>query len=760
MNDYPQGRNGLPMPMNAAAAAPDDLSAVDEPEALERFTQWHADGAATSSLRLAGLHCAACAGVIEAALGQVPGVRSASVNAAVAIAQVRWDPARTRISALVAAVRRAGYDAAPDLAADARALRLREQRLALWRLFVAGLCGMQVMMFATPVYLAEAGEMPPDLRQLLHRGSWVLTLPVLLFSAAPYFSGAWRALRRRRIGMDVPVALGLAVTFVASTGAAFDPGGMFGREVYFDSLSMFVAFLLGARWLELRARHRAAEALEAGIRSVPEVATRVLDDGHVETVPAGRLRVGDCVRVALGAAFPADGVLLGGATAADESLLSGESRPLAKSAGDEVLAGSINLGVPVEVRVTRSGATTRQAGIVALMRDAMMQRPALATSADRWAAPFLVGVLLLAGIAAAAWSVIDPARAVWVTVSVLIVTCPCALSLAVPSALLAASGQLARRGVLLRRPDALDAMARVQTLFIDKTGTLTEAQPRWHGLRRLAGAAAGDDDATLLQAAASLAAWSNHPLSRALATQALTANARWRDVCEVPAAGIAARGDDGRVWRLGTAAFVGAPCGDVDDGDALSLWFGPEGTALLQLDFDEVPRADAAAAVVALQAGGIELRLLSGDRPARVQRLAAQLGITSVQAGASPQDKLAAVRALQAKGSVVAMLGDGINDAPVLAQADVALAMGSGADLARHSADALLLSMQLSDVAHAFALARRARRVVQQNFLWAACYNAACIPLALTGWLPPWLAGLGMALSSLVVVGNALRLAK
>jgi Cu2+-exporting ATPase len=746
--------------MNAAAAARADLSAFDDPEALERFTQWHADGAATSSLRLAGLHCAACAGVIEAALARVGGVQSASVNAAAAIAQVRWDPARTRVSALVAAVRGAGYDAAPDLAADARALRLREQRLALWRLFVAGFCAMQVMMFATPAYLAAPGEMPADLRQLLHWGSWVLTLPVLLFSAAPYFAGAWRGLRQRRIGMDVPVALGLAVTFVASTGAAFDPGGLFGHEVYFDSLAMFVAFLLGARWLELRARHRAAEALEAGIRSVPEAATRVLADGRVETVAAARLRPGDCVRVALGAAFPADGVLLGGATSADESLLSGESRPLAKQVGDEVLAGSLNLGVPVEVRVTRSGSATRQAGIVALMRDAMMARPALAASADRWAAPFLVGVLLLAGIAAAAWSVIDPARAVWVAVSVLIVTCPCALSLAAPSALLAASGQLARRGVLLRRPDALDAMARAQTLFIDKTGTLTEPQPRWHGLRRLADAADGDDEATLLQAAASLAAWSNHPLSRALATQATTAHRAWHDVREVPAAGISARGDDGRLWRLGTATYVGAPPDEVVDGDALCLWFGPEGRALLRFDFDEVPRADAAKAVAALQAAGIELRLLSGDRPARVQRLAAQLGIASVQGGASPQDKLAAVRALQAGGNVVAMLGDGINDAPVLAQADVALAMGSGADLARHSADALLLSMQLADVAHAFALARRARRVVQQNFMWAAGYNAACIPLALSGWLPPWLAGLGMALSSLVVVGNALRLAR
>ncbi|MDP1690540.1 MAG: cation-translocating P-type ATPase [Burkholderiaceae bacterium] len=750
------GSDTLPMPMNAAAAVCADLSALDEPETLAGYTRWRADGGAESSLRLAGLHCAACAGLIETALGGVPGVLAARVNAAVGVAEVQWNPTRTRVSALVAAVRAAGYDAAPDLAADARALRQRESRLALWRLFVAAFCAMQVMMFATPIYLAEPGAMAPDQQQLLHWGSWLLTLPVLLFAAAPFFSGAWRALRQRRIGMDLPVALGIAVMFVASTGAAFDPGGAFGREVYFDSLAMFVAFLLGARWLEQRARQRAAEALEGRVAALPEQAMRVLDDGGVERVPASRLAAGDRVRVALGAAFPADGALLGGVTSVDESLLSGESRPLTKGDGDEVLAGSLNLGAPVEMRVLRSGAATRHAAIVALMREAMTQRPPSAASADRWAAPFLLGVIVLAALAALAWSVIEPSRALWVAVSVLIVTCPCALSLAAPSALLVASGHLARRGVLLRRPDALDAMARVQTLFIDKTGTLTDERPVLRGAERVALANTGNLDA-LHRSAAALAAWSNHPLSRALARAGAAGASGWTAVHETPGAGIAASDDRGREWRLGSAAFVGA---DAHDDDALHLWFGPAGQAWLRFDFDEALRPDAALAVARLQRQGIELRLLSGDRNARVQRLAARLGLTLAQGGATPQDKLAAVRAMQAEGHVVAMLGDGINDAPVLAQADVSLAMGEGADLARHGADAVLLSMLLTDVAHAFALARRTQRVVRQNMAWAAAYNAACIPLALIGWLPPWLAGLGMAASSLVVVGNALRLSR
>ena len=735
--------------MNAVAAVGADLSAFDEPEALAGFTHWRADGAAESSLRLAGLHCAACAGVIEAALLGIEGVQAARVNAAAGVAQVQWQPARTRASALVAAVRAAGYDAAPDLAADARALRQREQRLALWRLFVAVFCAMQVMMFATPVYLAEAGALAPDLRQLLHWGSWTLTLPVMLFSAAPFFSGAWRALRTRRVSMELPVALGLLVMFVASTGAAFDPAGPFGDEVYFDSLTMFVAFLLAARWLEVRARHRAADALEAGMAGLPNLATRVLADGRVEQVPAHRLTVRDHVRVALGAVFPADGLLLDGITTVDESLLTGESHPQRRRSGDEVLAGSLNLGSPIELRVTRSGAATRQAEIVKLQREAMVQRPALAASADRWAAPFLVAVLLLAALAAAVWSVVDPARALWVAVSVLIVTCPCALSLAAPSAMLAASGRLAGQGVLLRRPDALDAMARVQTLFVDKTGTLTD--------ERLLLRLQPDADASLLQRAASLAAWSSHPLSRALAAQVPAAAFDWSQAHESPGAGVAARDEQGREWRLGSADFVGAASGD---SDTLQLWFGSAGRTALRLDFDERVRPDAARAIAQLQQQGIEVRLLSGDRESRVRRLADQLGLVVAQGGATPEAKQAALRAEQAAGRVVAMLGDGINDAPVLAQADVSLAMGEGSDLARRSADAVLLSMRLADVAQAFALARRTQRVVWQNFAWAAAYNATCIPLALAGALPPWLAGLGMAASSLVVVGNSLRLVK
>lgn len=744
---------------------------LDEPEQTERFTRWVASSGSTgaarigvSSLQISGITCAACAAPIERALRAVDGVIDVSVNAAAMRASVRWDPARTRPSDWVEAVRRVGYGALPDTAMAAREGRRAESRQVLWQLFVAAFCAMQVMMLAAPAYVAAPGEIEPDLLHLLNWGAWVMTLPVMAFSARPFFAGAWKALRVRHIGMDVPVALGIAVAFVASSGAAFDPNGPFGSEVYFDSITMFVTLLLCGRALELRARHRAAASLEEALGALPESATRLLPDGRTECVSLARLRVGDRLQVAVGETFPADGRVLDGCTAANEALLSGESLPQRKAPGDEVVAGSANLEAPVVMQVLRTGADTRYEAIVALMREAQSQRPASARWADRWAAPFLWTVLLLAGGAAAVWSVIDPARALWVAVSVLIVTCPCALSLATPSALLAAADALARRGVLLRRLDALEGMARCTRLFVDKTGTLTEDRPSYTRCERWPGVL--DDESVLLPRAAALAGWSRHPLAQALsaAQPAAPTAFHWHDLREVPGAGIEALDDTGQCWRLGRLAWVAAdehatPPGTTETSAlGVQTWFGQPGRPMLSLHFAETLRPDVADAVAALRADGVRITLLSGDAPHRTQRMAEALGLDAAIGGATPEAKLQALRAAQAAGETVAMLGDGINDAPVLAQADVSLAMGAGALLARGQADAVLLADRISDVVRLRRLSQRCLRVIRQNIAWAAGYNAVCVPLALMGMLPPWAAGLGMATSSLWVVGNALRL--
>lgn len=754
--------------------AADTAVPFDDPVAQAAFTEWRTgeDGEreGTSRLRVTGMYCAACAGIVEGALRRMPGVVQAQVNAGTQRLLLRWRPAQAPLSQLAEAVRTAGYGVLPDVAAEAREQRQREQRQALWRLFVAAFCMMQVMMMAVPLYFAGPADIPDDQRRLLNWGAWMFSLPVMLFAAGPFFTSAWQQLRQRRIGMDVPVSVALVVTFVASTGAAFAPGGWFGHEVYFDSLTMFVCFLLVARTLEQRARHRVVNALEDSIDRLPTGVQRLLADGRLETVAPLQLRPGDCVRVPRGEAFPADGVLVEGQTRADEALLTGESEALRKEPGSEVVAGSMNLDAPVVMRVERVGEQTRYEAIVSLMREALVQRPRLLRAADRAAGPFLWTVLVLAAGGAAAWSVIDPSRAIWVAVSVLVVTCPCALSLAAPSALLAAAGALTRRGILIQRLDALEPLARLQRIYFDKTGTLTEERLELAGVFDADGRAL-DADATAkaLCLAAGLASWSGHPLSRTLVAAAQAAGLepqRWTAVHEEPGKGLvgfAAGAAADAQGRLGSAAWAcpGDERANQTTADAaVSVWFAVADRLSVRFTFHETLRAGTREALQALRADGVHVSLLSGDRNERVQAAAARLAIDDARGGATPQDKLAAVAAAQSRGEIVGMVGDGLNDAPVLARADVSFAMGQGALLARQRADAVVLSMRLADIAAARTVAQRAVRIVRQNLAWAAGYNFVCIPLALAGWLPPWLAGLGMALSSLAVVLNALRLTR
>ena len=731
----------------------------DEPslrESNRRYPLTDDSGQARSVFAVQGMYCAACAGVIEAALAAVPGVVAAEVNAASHRLRVHWDPQRTRVSQIVNAVHRAGYNALPVQGEDVQAAQRAEARRALWRLFVAVFCMMQVMMLMAPTYFARPGEIAPDLLALLHWSAWVLSLPVMLFCAGPFFSGAWAALRQQRIGMDLPVALGIAITFIAGTGSTFDPQGPFGPHVYLDSMTMFVAFLLSARWLEQRARARSSQALDALLHRLPDSVERLDDAGLAQTVPATRLRAGDRVRVAAGQAIPGDGVLLEGHAQLDEALLSGESHPVERRAGDSVVGGSINLGAPVLVKLSQVGQGTRYQQIIDLVARALTERPTMVRAADRLAGPFLCGVLILAALAILVWSFLDPSRALMVGVSVLIVTCPCALSLSAPAALLSAAGALARRGVLVQRLDAFEALARADVACFDKTGTLTQDRLVLAQTRHAPQA----DVADLRARAASLAAQSHHPLSVALAQALPSAQRPWSGLRELLGQGVEAFDETGRCWRLGAPGWVGVPvepsgrpmvaCATLDA--APQRW--------IHFDFDEALRPDANSALHALRAQGVAVQVLSGDAPASVQRIARLLGIAQAQGAATPEDKLAALSASQAQGHVVMMVGDGLNDGPVLARANVSFALSHGSALAQQRSDFVVLGSRLAELPATRALALRTMRVVRQNLAWAVLYNLTCVPLALAGLLPPWAAGGGMALSSLAVVVNALRLGR
>jgi len=754
--------------VGTAAQGPDaDLRILDNAQEWSAFSR-PMSGLASgweSSVVIEGMHCAACALTAEDALRAVPGVLRAEVSAASRRAQVLWSADQVQPSGWMQAVQAAGYRAVPANDAQARAQRLAQSRTALWRLLVAALCMMQVMMYAYPAYVAAPGDLSTEMAQLLRWASWVLTLPVMLFSCGPFFGSAWRDLAQRRISMDLPVALGILITFGVSSAGTFEPGGTFGAEVYFDSLTMFVTFLLFGRWLETRLRDQTAGALEALMNRLPDSVARRTPEGGFERVPLRRLQPGDVIQVLPGEAFAADGELLLGDTRVDESLLTGESYPVQRGPGAAVIAGSHNLQSVVQVRVTQVGPDTCFARIVALMDSVSASRPRLARMADRMARPFLLSVLLAAALPCAYWWRQDPGHALMVAVAVLVVTCPCALSLATPAAMLAAAGALARRGVLVRRLDAFEALATVDTVIFDKTGTLTRDGLVLAKTRVRAGITA----AQVLAQAAALARHSLHPVSRALVAAAASqppsiGQTAWLALAatETAGGGVLAQvgcAPDGREaieMRLGSAAF----CRLVQPvGDLTQVFLADTQGWLATFDLQEDLRPDARVTVQALQAAGISVHLLSGDRPEAVARVAQALGITAHVGACTPQDKLDFLVQAQQAGRRVAMVGDGLNDGPVLAGADVSFAFGQAVPLAQAKADFVVPGGQLCAVAQAVLLARRTLRIVRQNLAWAGLYNAVCVPLAVAGLLSAWAAGLGMALSSLLVVLNALRLA-
>lgn len=720
----------------------------------------------TSSVVFEGMHCTACAINIEEALLAVPGVLSAQISAASHRGRIVWSAQTTKPSHWMKAVAKLGYTTLPANDALANEMRRADARKMLWRLGVAGLCMMQVMMYATPVYFSDPQDMAPDMVQLLRWASWVLSLPVLFFSCTPFFATAWRDLRQQKISMDLPVAIGMLVTFGISTLGTFEPAGTFGAEVYFDSFTMFVFFLLTGRWLELRLRDKTAGALEAVMNRLPDAVHRKTDTGAWAMTTLRHLKAMDVIQVRAGEAFAADGRIVSGATQVDEALLTGESRPLARALGSHVLAGSLNLTATVEVQVTGLGQQTQFGQMVKLMESASVSKPHMALLADRIAKPFLWGVLIAAALAAAWGWQQSPAHALMVAVSVLIVTCPCALSLATPAAMLSAAGALAKGGVLLRKLQALQTLASVDTVIFDKTGTLTNEN---FSLDRIS-TREGVSNSQALHWAATLAHHSLHPVSRALVKAQSSHGSeslQLENIQEFAGQGVQAtlrtfqaqtntsQPKQVRELRLGSAVFCGL--NDTKE-DVLHACLSDQEGWLATFELIETLRPEAEATLRALEQMGLHIQVLSGDGQASVNQLASRLGIQNAKGACSPEEKLKQVKWAQSQGHRVAMVGDGLNDGPVLAGADVSFALGQALPLAQSKADFVLMASDLKPLVATFMLSRKTLQIVKQNLVWAAVYNFACVPLAMLGYLPAWLAGLGMACSSLGVVINAMRL--
>ena len=734
-------------------------TAYDDPAFQSTFVRTNADGTREANLILEGVRCAACVWLIEQTLQRLAGVASVEVNYVTRRARLRWNPQQLQLSAVLLRVRAIGYGAHPYQADHAEALRKAEQRQWLWRLFVASFGMMQVMMYAVPVYLAGDGTMTVDIEQMMRWASLVLTVPVIGYSAQPFFRGARREWRMRRFGMDFPVALGIAVGFGASCWATISASG----QVYFDSITMFIFALLLGRYLELLARVRVGDSLNYLARLVPAAGERLNDypqSRATERIAVVHFAAGDHALVKPGEPIPADGVVVEGHSDVNESLLTGESRAVSKTAGSALVGGSINMSSPLVMRIERVGTDTMLSSIVRLVERAAAERQPLAELADRYAHWFVVLVLIVAAATVIGWSLIDPSRALWIAVAVLVATCPCALSLATPVALTAVTGELARRGFVATRGHAVEALARATDIVFDKTGTLTEGEPRVIDMHLYGNASAAQAAAI----AAALESGSEHPIARAIACHAAEAGGETMiGEAQINTPGEGVEGVvKGVRYRLGRQRFAAQLCPtsafERIESVYTEAWLSDTRGPVARFTLGDRIKPQARELVTALRASGRRVHLLSGDGPGPVQEVAQFLGIDVARAEATPEDKRAYVRALQREGAVVAMIGDGINDAPVLAQADVSVAMASGAVLAQTHADAVLLSGQPADLLRALTLSQRAKRIIRQNLAWGFGYNLLVIPAAVAGFVSPWLAAVGMSASSLLVIANALRL--
>ena len=735
-------------PELSEAAERDSCLAWQRDEVARHVVRDLGDGRRETMLFVEGVRCTACVWLIERALQSLPGVASVQVNALARRARITWIEERVSLSQILERLVRTGYRAWPLHARALDDIRRQQARDALKRLVVAGFGAMQAMMFAAVLYLRGADAVDVSAEALFRWLGFIVATPVVMYSAAPFFKGAARSLAARHLSMDVPVAAAIALIYAASFVEALRGGG----HVYFDSVSMFVFFLLAGRYLEMRARHHAGDLVDALARLTPSFADRRREDHSLERIGIHELRAGDRVHVGEGGLVPADGVLLSPACRVDEALVSGESTPTLRRCGDALIAGSVLVDGPVDLRVERVGADTVLAGIAGLVERAQVERPQLARAGEQTTGRFVARVLSLTVLTAAAWSVVDPSRAFAAALAVLVVSCPCAFALAVPAAITRALTVLARCGVLVVKPDAIAALAQTTHVVFDKTGTLT--------MPRLTDVETFNDVSPegALRLAAALARESHHPLARAIAAAcsdaALPAAAQVRSAAGLGLSGVV----EGRELQLGSSRFIASSRRLPGHADAILL--ADQTGVIAAFHVSEQLRPGMRDVIDTLKALGLQLHIISGDATAKVADVAAKLDIARWRARASPADKLSELGTMRAQGARVLAVGDGVNDAPVLAGADVGVALASGAEIARASSDIVLAGERLSALVTACRIARQTVAVIQQNQRWALLYNLVAMPLAALGFVPPWLAALGMSFSSLCVIGNALRIGR
>jgi Cu2+-exporting ATPase len=750
------------------------LKAYDSASVQKKFvTATKDENILEVSLILEGITCAACVWLNEKHLSSLDGIISANINYSNHRARVRWDNSKILLSDILESISRIGYLAHPYDPDQHQRILEKERKQQIKRLGLSGALGMQIMIFAVAMYTGDWWGIDESFKQSFRWISLALTIPILLYASSVFFRSAYRDISNMRVGMDVPIALGISIAFVASLISTIKGTG----EVYFDSVAMFTFFLLSARYFEIGARKQTSEATEALLNLKPAIATRLLnyDSTKVssiseqENIAVTELKIGDFLLVRPGEVIPADAVIVQGISGINESLITGESLPVTKRADDQVIGGSSNTENPLIIRVNRLGEDSVLSSIQRLIDEAQHTKPAIAKLADRIAAWFVSILLTIAAIVAIYWYNVDASKWLEITIATLVVSCPCALSLATPTAITAASGQLAKIGLLPKRAHALETLAHATDFVFDKTGTLTEGKINLEKTVLyvpISGQENNINETQSLTIAASLEASSEHPIAKAILAAShlpLLAVENLRHSTGLGIQGLI----NGTEWFIGNKDFIQQhstfsfntntfEISDLDYSSKVYLATNEQCVAIFILS-DSI-RPEARALIEQLHQKQRHTHLMSGDRMENALSISDQLGIEHCLGNLKPEDKLNNVHSLQQHGAVVVMTGDGVNDAPVLAGADLSIAMGKGTQLAAATADMILISNNIEHIYHGYMIATRTLRIIKQNLSWALLYNLIAIPAAAMGYVEPWLAALGMSASSLVVVLNALRL--
>lgn len=719
------------------------IKSYDNEDIQDEFISTHNDNSEVL-LSVEGITCAACAWLIEKQLLNLKSVKRVDVNTSTNRAMIQWDKSATPLSELITSLAEIGYKAYP-FQSDLEAQQKQQTAKAyIRRLGVAGLMTMQVMMFAFAMYFGMFSGMDSNFEQYFRWISLILATPVILYSALPFLSNAINGLKAKQLNMDLPVSLAIFGAYGASCYATVMEVG----EVYFESICMFTFLLLLGKYLEFRARLKASE-FTANLQKLLPLTARTLDEnGKEHIIAAKKLKLNDIVLIKAGETIPADGILVKGSTSVDESMMTGEHQPVRKYIDHNVYAGTVNHDGIIEIKINKLGQNTLLNQIIRLQHNALTKRPRLVEITDKVAQWFVAVLLVFASLTAIGWYQIDPDVAFWITISVLVATCPCALSLAIPTALTCAVATLTRKGILIKQAHVLETLSKLTLVAFDKTGTLTQGKFSLDVVDIL------DDNYSkeqILDIAAQLESYSEHPIASAF--KEFKGQRKFDGVQLHPGVGISAQYDNTH-YAIGKSGWFNTKKTNAQ----ATLYINKQPVA--RFYFIDKVKTGADKLINSLKAANLSCHMLTGDASTAGAKVAKKLKLDSVQASCSPKDKQVAVERWSTQGEVVAMVGDGVNDSPVFASAHLSIAMETGADISKNSADVVLLNSDLASIDHLLTIAKQTRRIIKQNLALSLLYNGSILPLAAMGLVAPWMAVIGMSASSIIVICNSLRLLK